>query len=388
MPEPTPFRIQIDDAVLADLDDRLARTRLPSDFANDDWRYGTPSPYLAELIAYWRRDYDWRAVETRMNAFDHFRVTIDTVPVHFLRARGVGPNPVPLVLSHGWPWTFWDFEKVIGPLSDPGAHGGDPADAFDVVVPSLPGYGFSTPLTTPGIHWWRTADLWVKLMTEVLGYERFGAQGGDWGSLVSAQIGHKYADRAIGVHLSLAFPMDFFTAGLPGIDAYSEADVERFHHTKRRMAVATSHVAVQTDDPQTIGVAMNDSPAGLLAWILERRRNWSDSKGDVESVFSKEDLVTTATLYWVTESYTTSARYYFEAAKDPWRPAHDRHPVVEAPTAISLFPEELALMPDAYLKSYYNLVQLTEMPRGGHFAPAEQPALLVEDVRAFFRKLR
>jgi pimeloyl-ACP methyl ester carboxylesterase len=382
------FEIHVEDSVLADLHDRLCKTRYPNDLDNDDWRYGTSTAYLKELVEYWVSEYDWRKVEEEINTYANYRTEIDGVPIHFIHEPGQGPKPIPLILSHGWPWTFWDFRDVIGPLSDPASFGGAPVDAFDVIVPSLPGFGFSTPLTKTGINFWRTADLWTKLMRDELGYKRFGAQGGDWGSIISAQLGHKYAEHLIGVHLSLSFPLDFFVKGLPTEDDYADDEKHNYHHTQKRMLDATSHVSVQCTDPQTIASALHDSPAGLLSWLVERRRNWSDCKGDVETVFNRDDLITTAMIYWVTNSYVSSARFYWESAHHLWSPAHDRMPAVEAPTAIALFPQELCLMPRHFMESYYNLKQLNEMPEGGHFAPSEQPKLLVEDVRKFFRTLR
>jgi pimeloyl-ACP methyl ester carboxylesterase len=289
-----PFEIAVSDATLEDLQERLARTRWPIDPANDQWSYGVERGYLETLVKYWRHQYDWRANEREMNAVKHFRVTIDGIPIHFIHERGRGPDPIPLVLSHGWPWTFCYYYKRIGPLTDPAAYGGDPADSFDVVVPSLPGYGFSIPLTEPGIEWSRTADLWVKLMRDELGYDKFAAQGGDWGALVTEQLGHKYAEHLIGIHLGLAIPMTLFITGLPSEDEYAENERHRFHHTKQRMAVGTAHWVVQATDPQTLAYALHDSPVGLLAWILDRRPSWSDSGGDVASSFSKDDLITTA----------------------------------------------------------------------------------------------
>src|SRR5260221_2373884 len=208
-----PFTIAIPEEALTDLRERLTKVRWPLDFANEQWQYGTNLGYLKELVDYWLHKYDWRAQERAMNAFSHYKTTIDGVPIHFIHEPGKGPNPTPLILSHGWPWTFWDLAKVIRPLADPAAFGGDPADAFDVVVPSLPGFCFSSPLTKPGINWWRTADLWVTLMRDVLGYSKFAAEGGDWGAFVTQQLGHKYPQHLIGVYLTLAIPMDFFSGG-------------------------------------------------------------------------------------------------------------------------------------------------------------------------------
>ncbi len=383
-----PFQVAIEQEVLDDLASRLERTRWPPDPGNEDWRYGVARSYLEQLVEHWRSGYDWRAQERAINALPQYRVSLDGVPLHFVHVRGVGPSPMPLILTHGWPWTFWDYRKVIGPLSDPAAHGGDPREAFDVVVPSLPGFGFSVPLTQTGIEFARTADLWDRLMRDVLGCERYAAHGGDWGALVCAQLGHAYSEHLIGVHLGVCTPMDLFEKGLPGADEYGPAERDRFEHTKQRMKVATSHLVVQSDDPQTLGYALADSPVGLLAWILERRRNWSDCHGDVESRFSRDELITTAMIYWVGNSITSSMRYYWEAQHNLWKPSHDRQPVVQAPTAITLWPQELMLMPTAKMESFYNLKRVTKMPSGGHFHPMEEPELLVDDLRAFFGELR
>ncbi len=386
--EKTPFTIAVPEATLTDLRDRLTKTRWPNDFANPDWAYGTNRAYLTELVDYWLGGYDWRKHEQAMNAFSHYKTTIEDVPIHFIHEPGKGPNPMPLILTHGWPWTFWDFHKVIRPLTDPAAFGGDPQDAFDVVVPSLPGFGFSSPLTVPGINFTRTADLWVTLMRDVLGYQQFAAQGGDWGALVTTQLGHKYAQHLIGMHLNLAIPLGFFSGEQPDPSEYGPDEADWYERMQERMKVSTSNVVFQTTDPQTLSYGIHDSPVGLCAWILERRRNWSDCGGDVERRFSKDDLLTTMMIYWVTESFVTSVRYYYEARHHLWTPDHDRTPVVEAPTGIAIFPRELVLMPHRWAERYYNLQRWTLMPAGGHFAPMEEPEHLVEDVRAFFRPLR
>ncbi|MGH7932951.1 MAG: epoxide hydrolase family protein [Candidatus Binataceae bacterium] len=384
-----PFTIAIPDATLNDLRERLKRTRWPRDFANSNWEYGTNLDYLKELAAYWADQYDWRRHEHEMNGFAHFKTTIEDVPIHFIHERGKGPKPIPLILSHGWPWTFWDFHKVIRPLTDPAAHGGDPADAFDVVVPSLPGYGFSTPLTTPGINYWRTADLWVTLMCDVLGYDKFAAQGGDWGALITAQLGHKYADRLIGVHVNLLASLGWFSGiGGPKAEDYGPDENGWLEHSRNFVRNESGYMALQSTKPQTLAHALNDSPTGLCSWIVEKRRTWSDCGGNVERRFSKDDLCTTMTLYWVTESFGTSARYYYEARHHPWQPSHDRTPVVEAPSGAAVFLKEVMLMPRKWAERYYNLKRWTVMPSGGHFAPMEEPERLVEDVRAFFRPLR
>ena len=384
-PVPVPFEVSVPDATLDDLRTRLARTRWADDFANETWSFGVERGYLTELTDYWRDGFDWRAQEAAMNAFSHWTVDVDGVPLHFLREPGRGPDPLPLVLTHGWPWTFWDYERVIRPLADPASFGGDPRDAFEVIVPSLPGYAFSSPLRTPGIGFVETADLWARLMRDVLGFDRFGAHGGDSGAYVSAQLGHAYEDRVVGVHLH--FPMLLsldFTTLLP--DDYGPGEEGWFEQNRSGRHV--SHYVVQIDDPQTLAYAMHDSPVGMAAWLLERRRAWSDCNGDVESRFTKDQLLTNASLYWLTETFATSVRFYAESYRTPWTPRHDRTPTVRVPTGIAVFPRELMLVPREVAARHADLVHWTVMPRGGHFAPMEEPELLVDDLRTFYRSLR
>ena len=384
----TPFTVNVPDAELADLRERLRRTRLAPEFANDDWRYGANGDYLRELLRYWESGYDWRQHERAINSVPNFKTSIDGVPIHFIHQKGKGPQPIPLILSHGWPWTFWDWHKVIGPLSDPAAHGGDAADAFDVVIPSLPGYGYSSPLTTTGINFWRTADLWVTLMRDVLGYDKFAAGGGDWGAILTAQLGHRYARHLIGIYLHLMVPLDVFNAPFPGAEVFAPEEMALHERNQNFFARETGYSALQATKPQTLAIALNDSPAGLAAWIVEKRRTWSDCGGDVERRFSKDDLLTTLSIYWHTQTFGTSARYYYECVNNPWRPAHTRSPVVEAPTGIGVFPDEVVLLPRSWAERYYNLKHWTEMKSGGHFAPMEEPQALVEDIRKFYRGLR
>jgi pimeloyl-ACP methyl ester carboxylesterase len=385
--EPERFEIRIPDADLRDLGERLSRTRWAADFANDDWRYGTRGAYLQELVAYWRDAYDWRAHEAAINEHEHYRLHIDGIPIHFLRARGVGPDPVPLILTHGWPWTFWDYRHLIGPLSDPAAHGGDPADAFDVVVPSLPGFGFSSPLETRGVHWGRVAELWLVLMRDVLGFDRFAAQGGDWGGMVAAELGHRFPDHLRGVHVTMpGHP----ALGFPCFDPQELGPGEETLLTdmQTRMETATSHMAVHSNDPQTLAHALEDSPVGLAAWLVERRRAWSDCNGDLEVRFSKDDLLTTISLYWFTRTIGSSMRFYWENQRIGWQPAERDGKAIPVPTGVAVFPRELVLLPRAVAERNTNLVQWTVMPSGGHFAPAEEPGLLIDDIRSCFRQIR
>jgi len=391
MPTPQPFEPHIDQAVLDDLQRRLENIRWAPEFANDDWSYGANGAYLRALMDYWRDGFDWRAQEAKINAFSHYRVEVDGLPIHYIREPGKGPKPMPLILSHGWPWTFWDLKDIIRPLADPAAFGGDPADAFDVIVPSLPGFGFSSPLARPGMNFWRTADLWVELMTKVLGYERFAAQGGDWGALVTSQLGHRYADRLIGIHITTPIPLHMFSGernwDLRGGDPLPADPVKREASLARQRKFA-SHVTVHVLDPQTLAWMAHDSPLALAAWLIERRRAWADCGGDLDRSFSKDDLLTNLTLYWATETFVTSVRYYAEAARHRWTPDHPRTPVVEAPTGISFFKPDTGPGPNAQHNAYYNLTFAREHATGGHFAPAESPQQVIDDVRATFRPLR
>ena len=387
-----PFQVDIPEEALTDLKRRLLATNWPSDYANENWSYGTNGIYLRKLTDYWLNKYDWRAQEKVINSFHHYRTNIERIPIHFIHERGKGPRPIPIVLTHGWPWTFWDLHKVIRPLADPVSYGADEVDAFDVVVPSLPGFIFSTPLTTPGINFWRTADLWVTLMQEVLGYERFGAQGGDWGALVATQLGHKYASKIIGIHLTDALQLSLFSNDRPweisGVLDYQDVDQTEVPELMARWLAGASHVAVHVIDPQTLAYGLHDSPVGLCAWILERLRAFSDCDGDVERRFSKDHLLTTVMLYWLTNSFVTSARFYYEAAANPWKPTYEGTPVVKCPTGVTLLRVNARLISRPWLEAYYNLTFVKEHPSGDHFAPFEEPEAVVKDIRETFRPLR
>lgn len=377
------FEIDIPQSAIDDLKRRLDQVRWSEDFENADWRYGVNGRVLANFVDDWRTSFDWRAQESVMNRFPHFRTEIEGVPIHFMHVRAEQPSAIPIILTHGWPWTFWDFRDVIGPLTAPSAHGAAGAPAFDVIVPSLPGFGFSSPLTRPGIGFVRTAELWHRLMTETLGYARYAAHGGDWGAMVTAVLGHRFAPRLYGIHESLPGFLGLDYASLQASD-YGPDESGWFEHMKSMERKTASHMAVHSLDPQTLAFALNDSPVGLLAWILERRRAWSDCGGDVERCFSREDLLTTVSIYWFTQTIGTSLRFYWENAQHPWQPSHDRTPPVEAPAAFAVFPKDVLLVPYEVAVRHANVQRWTVMPRGGHFAAAEQPELLVEDLRAFF----
>jgi len=378
-----PFRIAVPDAVLADLRERLGRTRFPDEIPGSGWGYGTELAYMRTLIPYWRDRYDWRAAEARLNAFPQFRARVGGLGIHFIHQRGVGPKPFPLVITHGWPGSVAEFEKIIGPLTDPARHGGDAADAFDVVAPSMPGYGFSDHPREPGMEPGRIASLWAELMRG-LGYERFGAQGGDWGAMVTTYLGAEHADVTAGIHLNMvvAFPPD-------GPEAFANVTPEEMAELAALddfLKKETGYQQIQGTKPQTLGYALNDSPAGLAAWIVEKFRAWSDCDGDVERRFTKDELLTNVMLYWATETATSSARLYCETMRVGRFPPRDVR--VAVPTGCAIFPREIIRPPRAWVERVFDVRRWTRFPAGGHFAAMEEPAALVEDIRAFFRTLR
>jgi pimeloyl-ACP methyl ester carboxylesterase len=385
---PVPFEVAIADAALQDLRRRLLRTRFaPADGAAG-WEAGTSPAYLRELVEYWRSGYDWRAQEARINRFAHFRAAVRGARVHFIHERGHGPDPLPLVLTHGYPDSFLRFLKLIPLLTDPAGHGGDAGDAFDVVVPSLPGYGFSEPPRESG-QTFHIGGLWHELMTDVLGYRRYGAHGGDWGGTVTEHLARSHGDAVIGVHLTdVPFWHAFQKPGdpTPAEEAFLAAQ-ERWQRSEGAYAM------IQGTRPRTLADALNDSPAGLAAWLVEKFQRWSDCGGDVGKRFSKDELLTTVTTYWVTGSIGTSflpyydlthagaLRWMLEKAKE-W--AGSSH----VPAGFALFPKDLTHPPREWAERFFEVRRWTEMPRGGHFAAHEEPELLAEDLRAFFRPLR
>ena len=379
-----PFDINVPDDVLEDLKTRLARTRLPDQIENSGWEYGTPVGYLTELITYWRDEFDWREQERRLNEFDQFKTRIGNLDIHFIHQRSPEENALPIIITHGWPGSIAEFTKIIGPLTDPVAHGGRAEDAFHVVAPSMPGYGFSDKPTEPGFGLQQVADVNAELM-ERLGYDRYGLQGGDWGAFVSRQHAYTYSARVVGLHLNLllAFPPpggDDPTAGVPAAELARLQERQSFFQ-----GAETGYSEIQGTKPQTLGYGLNDSPAGQAAWIVEKFRTWCDCNGDPETIFTRDELLTNITIYWVTQTATSSARLYYETRHASTLQASGR---VEVPTAAAIFPHELMIPPRRWAEASYNITRWTEMPRGGHFAAMEQPELMVDDLREFFRDLR
>jgi pimeloyl-ACP methyl ester carboxylesterase len=384
-----PFEVAVPDAELEDFHTRLQRTRWADDLGNADWRYGVERGWLEDMVRYWRKDYDWRKAEQKINQLANFKVTIDGVPLHFVHMRGRGPDSIPLLLLHGWPWTFMDFHALIGPLLNPAAHGADAADSFDIIIPSLPGFAYSMPLTRTGLDVPRSAELFATLLTDVLGYERFGVAGGDWGAVLCGQIAHAHPERVIGLLTSIPL--------FPGLDLakitpqdHDAADAWMIERRAASAASCVSHVAVQANDPQTLAYALVDSPVGTAAWLWERRRAWSDCGGELLAAHDRDFLCTLASIYYLTRSIGTSMRSYWEHFHSgmPIVPAHNRMPVIEVPCAFAVYPKEVVLVPRSVVAKMTNLKRWTYMPRGGHFGISEQPAAFVNELRTFFRTLR
>jgi pimeloyl-ACP methyl ester carboxylesterase len=377
-----PFRIAIPERTLSDLRERIARTRWPDEIPGSGWDYGTKLDYLKELLDYWRDGFDWRAQERKLNLLSHFVADVDGLDVHFVHERGCGPDPTPLLVLHGWPSTFFEMSKLVPLLTDPAAHGGDSAQSFDVVVPSLPGCGFSQRPREPGMHKTRMAELFSKLMTDVLGYARFAARGGDVGAGVVSLLALDYPDRLIGIHVS-----DVYRPYLgPGARHFTDAERKYFDEERTWMEAEGAYDHLQATKPQTLGYGLNDSPAGLAGWIVEKYRSWSDCGGDIERRFTKDEILTQLTIYWVTETINSANRLYFERDRAPRElGAEDR---VRVPTAVTIFPGDIDQPPREWGERVYDVRRWTEMPRGGHFAALEEPALLARDIREFFRSLR
>jgi pimeloyl-ACP methyl ester carboxylesterase len=379
---PTPFTIRIPDAVLADLKSRLERVRWPDEVPQSGWRYGTDLASLKSLVAYWCDKYDWRAQEAALNRWRQFTVGVEDIDLHFIHEPGVGPAPLPLLLCHGWPGSIVEFQRLIPMLTDPGRFGDDPADAFTVVAPSLPGYTFSFRPNQRRLGVTAIADVFARLMTEVLGYRRFAAQGGDWGAFIVSRLGYAYPEAVAGIHLNLlSVRRDFNLPSRP------TEDERRFAEELRQwQREASGYLWIQGTRPQTLAYALTDSPVGLAAWIMEKFRDWSDCGGDVERRFSKDILLTNIMLYWVTGAIGSSFWPYYDRLHEPWPiPAGARIPV---PAGYAEFPCEILHPPRSLAERTYDIRRWTRMPAGGHFAALEEPEALAADIRAFFRNLR
>jgi len=384
-----PFRIAVEDAVLLDLKDRLTRTRWPDQIDATGWEYGVPVAYMKELVSYWQTKYDWRHNEQELNKLEQFVTRIDGLDIHCVHVRSKVKNAMPLVIVHGWPGSFVEFQKIIGPLTDPVAHGGKAEDAFHVVCPSLPGFGFSSKPNERGWSSQRMAEVIAKLMAR-LGYDRYGAQGGDWGSGITRWLAANDGGHCIGGHSN--FPSGNQPAADP-MRGVTPQELERFQQRVKELSDHRAYGAIQGTRPLTLTYGLNDSPAALAAWIVDKFWAWSDHGGNLDNSFTRDELLTNVMIYWITDSMPSSTRIYYESQHNLPRPKSMtpfQGTGKAAPMGFALFPKEINVPPRAWVERGIGgeLTHWTEMPRGGHFAALEQPKLLVDDVRAFFRKVR
>ena len=375
-----PYRIDIPQATIDDLRARLAATRWPDAVDGAGWAYGADLDYMKSLVAHWHTGYDWYATQNRLNGLNHVSVEVDGLSVHAVHERGTGPNPIPLLILHGWPSSFVQMLPLIPLLTDPAAHGGDPADSFDVVVASLPGYGFSDRPTKPGMHLGAMAELMIRVMHE-LGYERFGLRGGDLGAGVARSIAITRPDAVVGLHTG---GTNAWVQHVP--EDLSEAEREFAARAEEYSRFEAAYATLQATKPQTLSFGLNDSPAGLAAWIVEKFRRWGDTGGDVESRFSRDDLLTNITIYWVTETIGSSVRLYYELFQAMAEGGGWGKP--DVPTAMLMPSTDLFPTPREWVERTGRVDRWTEIDTGGHFIEQEEPQLVAEDLRAFFRNLR
>jgi pimeloyl-ACP methyl ester carboxylesterase len=374
-----PFRLAVPDEVLVDLRERLARTRWPDAETVQDWSQGAPLAWIRDMCTYWQNDYDWRAREERLNRFDQFMTSLDGLDIHFVHQRSPHPGAKPLVITHGWPGSIVEFAKVIEPLTDPTRHGGAAADAFHVVCPALPGFGFSGKPTSAGWGVDRIADAWAVLMAR-LGYDRYFAQGGDWGSAVTRSLGVRDPEHCTAIHVTLAMGTRPKVDGTP-----TPAEQQALAGIEHYQAWDSGYSKQQATRPQTLGYALADSPSGQAAWILEKFWAWTDCNGHPENVLDRDDLLDNVMFYWVTNSGASSARLYWES----FGGGRGGIAPVTVPVGVTVYPKEIVAPVRAWMEpDHANIVHWVEQPRGGHFAAFEQPQLFVDDIRTCFRQFR
>ncbi|MDO8953625.1 MAG: epoxide hydrolase [Gammaproteobacteria bacterium] len=379
-----PFSIDVSDTALSDLQHRLEHSRWPDEISNSDWNYGTNLTYLKDLAEYWKTQFSWREQEVKLNAFKHYISKIDGLNIHFIYERGKGPNPLPLIISHGWPSSFIEMITMIPMLTDPAKYGGDPNHSFDVIVPSMPGFGFSDCPTEQGFGIQKIADIVFKLMTEVLGYERFYAHGGDFGTRVTARLGFTYPNHVMAIHTN---SVNGFTPGrpYPGTRSASAIEENMFAARAKWLEGEGGYSHIQSTKPQTVAYGLNDSPIGLAAYLIEKYRGWSDCNGEIETRFSRDELLTMITLYWLTQTINSSMRLYYECRANPWVLSVNEK--ITVPCAVACFTNDNVPLVKEWAERFYNLQRWTEFSRGGHFPAFEEPELLANDIRAFFYHL-
>lgn len=383
MMTPRPFQIHVPDDVLQDLRTRLERVRWPDEPPQEPWSTGTSVSYLQQLVRYWRDKFDWRAQESMLNRFRQFTVPLAGIDLHFIYEEGRGPKPMPLLLSHGWPGSVVEFIKIIPMLSDPTRFNGDPGDAFTVIAPSLPGYTLSFRPNQVRFSVERIAEVFASLMTDVLGYRRYGAQGGDWGAFVASRLGYQFAEHMIGIHLNfLAVRRD-----LKMLENPTDEEKRYLDQLRHFLSEETGYQWIQGTKPTTLAFALTDSPAGLAAWIVEKFHRWTDCQGEIESAVGKDEMLTNIMLYWVTSAIGSSFWPYWARMHGPWPIPEGAEIMV--PTGYVEFPKEILRPPRSVAERTYSQIQRwTKAERGGHFAALEQPEVLVHEVREFFRPLR
>ena len=382
----TPFEISISEEQLDDLKLRLHQTRLPDQLENISWEYGTDLGYMREILDYWQNEFDWRAQERKLNQFSHFKTDIDGLTMHFIHERSANPNAIPLMIVHGWPGSISEFTEIINPLTDPLAHSGDLNDSFHIIAPSLPGFGFSEAPSEVGYSPEKIALILANLM-ERIGYENYAIAGGDWGAIINRHLANHYPERLIGMHSNMILAS-------PPADQEQRENVSNSEEELRRtrqayMANEVAYQQIQGTKPQTLGYGLTDSPAGLAAWILEKFHGWTDmpqgSDGDLDDYFTKDELLTNVSIYWFTNTITSSTRIYFENRNTP---AEKPMGFINVPTGAAVFPAELFIVPRAWAEAAYDLRHWTVMSEGGHFAALEKPEIYLTDIREFFRLLR
>lgn len=383
MMTPRPFQIHVPDDVLQDLRTRLERVRWPDEPPQEPWSTGTSVSYLQQLVRYWRDKFDWRAQESMLNRFRQFTVPLAGIDLHFIYEEGRGPKPMPLLLSHGWPGSVVEFIKIIPMLSDPTRFNGDPGDAFTVIAPSLPGYTLSFRPNQVRFSVERIAEVFASLMSDVLGYRRYGAQGGDWGAFVASRLGYQFAEHMIGIHLNfLAVRRD-----LKMLENPTDEEKRYLDQLRHFLSEETGYQWIQGTKPTTLAFALTDSPAGLAAWIVEKFHRWTDCQGEIESAVGKDEMLTNIMLYWVTSAIGSSFWPYWARMHGPWPIPEGAEIMV--PTGYVEFPKEILRPPRSVAERTYSQIQRwTKAERGGHFAALEQPEVLVHEVREFFRPLR
>ena len=379
----SPFKISVSDKVIDDLKHRLQLTRWP-DEVGDSWKYGTDLNYLKSLVGYWLTEYDWRAQEAQLNQLDQYQTIIEDRKLHFIHQRSTHETAIPLLMTHGWPGSIAEFTKIIPMMTQPENYGADPQDAFHMICPSIPGYGFSDPATEPGFAQKRVAEGHIELMNQ-LGYKKYAVQGGDWGSAISSWTAKLAPEQVSALHLTLVF------AGIPKrksdpFEGVTEEEKTRLEERRQHMSEGTGYQSIQGTKPQTLGYGLNDSPVGLAAWITEKFHSWTDCDGNIENAISKDELLTNIMIYWITGSITSSTRLYYES-NHVQNNLHE-HGRIATPTGCTMFPGELFQPPRKWAEEMFNIQHWTKQPKGGHFAALEQPDLLANDLRQFFRTFR